>query len=924
MDEGLGYASAAPDGGSAQRRVRSRGDKARGMDRSLFRFILRHSRPQQLVLLALIFLSWPINYLLLDLPKSIINRAIGGEGPPFFMPIFGIEVPFAVDQVSFLFVLCFTFLVMVVLSNGLKYVIGVYKGRLAERLLRRLRYILYAHVLRFPLPHFKRTSQGELISMISAEAEQVGNFTADAFAQPVFLGGQLFVALGFIVVQDPWLGLAAMSFYPIQIYVIPKLQRKVSQLAKRRLREVRHLSDHIGESVGGIVEIHANDGTALEQSRFADRLGTIYGIRFEIFRRKFFIKFLNNFIDKLAPFFFYSIGGYLVIEGSLTIGALVAVVGAHKDMSSPWKELLAWYQQREDARVKYEQIVSQFDPEGMLDPALQDHTIEDVEPLTGTLKLSGVGLVDEDEITRLTAVSFEAGLDQHVAVVGGPGSGKEDLGLLLARLAMPTAGKYEIGGHDATELSEAVTGRRLAYVGPNAFLQSTSVGDNLRYALKQRPRRPADYADDAVTRARSRDMMEARITGNIDFDYLADWVDLEAAGIAAAEELTPVLLHALALVEMRDDIYSMGLRGTVDPVRRADLAENILKARVALRDRLKEAAYAKLVELFDRESYNASATVAENVLFGTPVDDRFNLDRMAENAYVLDVLRRVDTGGGQTLYDRMLETGQEVARTMVEIFADLPPGHEFFEQFAFISSEELPDFQLILSRAEKAGPAALSEEDRTQLLSLPFKLTPARHRLGLVEGEYRSWLLEARRIFADDLPAELADAIEFFDSEKYNAAASIQDNILFGKVADGVAGGAQRIGELLAEMLDALGLRGSVMEAGLEFQVGVGGSRLSAVQRQKLALARCLLRRPDLLIVNDATAVLDSAAQGRLIDRVQEERADRGIVWVVNRAAQAEAFDLVVVMADARAAEVGTFADLNREGGRLALLLQSD
>src|SRR3546814_14792550 len=94
--------------------------------------------------------------------------------------------------------------------------------------------------------------------MITAESEPVGAFFVGAVVDPIFQGGQLLVAIGFIVIQDPLPGLAAAAFYPIQMYVVPKLQRKVSALGKARLREIRHLSDHVGETVNGIVDIHPN------------------------------------------------------------------------------------------------------------------------------------------------------------------------------------------------------------------------------------------------------------------------------------------------------------------------------------------------------------------------------------------------------------------------------------------------------------------------------------------------------------------------------------------------------------------------------------------------------------------------------------------------------------------------------------------
>lgn len=294
------------------------------LDRNMFRFVLRHSSRQQLVLLAMIVASYPVQFLIYDSTKAIINRAIGGDGPPFEVSFFGLlHFQADTDRITFLLILCFVFLVAVIMNNGFKYVINVFKGRLAERLLRRLRYTLFERVLRFPLPHFKRTSAGEFISMITAEAEQVGNFFAGAIADPAFLGGQLVVATVFIFAQDWKMGLVALAVYPIQIYLVPRLQKKVSILGKARLREIRRLSDHVGESVGGIVDVHAQGTARFELSRFADRLGVIYNIRYELFRRKYGIKFLNNFLDKIAPFFFYSIGGWLVIGGDMTRKSVV-------------------------------------------------------------------------------------------------------------------------------------------------------------------------------------------------------------------------------------------------------------------------------------------------------------------------------------------------------------------------------------------------------------------------------------------------------------------------------------------------------------------------------------------------------------------------------------------------------------------------
>ena len=226
---------------------------------------------------------------------------------------------------------------------------------------------------------------------------------------------------------------------------------------------------------------------------------------------------------------------------------------------------------------------------------------------------------------------------------------------------------------------------------------------------------------------------------------------------------------------------------------------------------------------------------------------------------------------------------------MTDLFADLPPGHPFFEQFSFISAEDLPEYQGVLTRINRDGIASLKPEERTMLLSLPFKVSPARHRLGVIDDDLQERILKARKTFAENLPDEHKGAVEFFDSGAFNAAASLQDNILFGKLAYGQARGAERVGEIISQVIDDLGLRAAVMEVGLSFHVGNGGGRLSGAQRQKLGIARAVLKRPDVLILNEATGSLDGAAQTAILAGLKQEFDGRGLIWAVHRPSMASA-----------------------------------
>jgi putative ABC transport system ATP-binding protein len=860
------------------------------MEKTLFGFIWRYSKRDQIILLVLTAISFPFLYLSLDLPKTIINKAIGGKDVP--EEIFGMTV----DQIDYLLILSGAFLALVFVNGGFKFYVNVFRGQLGERMLRRLRYSLLSRVLRFPLPQFKRVSQGEVIQMVNSEVEPLGGFVGDSIALPAFQGGTLLTILVFMFVQDWMLGLAAIALYPIQGYIIPKLQWHVNQLGKARVRNVRVLAEKIGEAVSGIEEVHANDGARRILARFTERLGVIYDIRYEIFRRKFFIKFINNFIAQLTPFFFYSIGGYLVIKGDLTFGALVAILAAYKDLSAPWKELLTYYQRLADSRIKYDQVIEQFDPQGIWPENYQMAEIESDFNLAGDVSAGNLSILDEESQPIIEKLSFDIGKSEHIALTGPSSGGKDLATILIARLLAPDSGQIVVAGKQIGDLPEAATGRHMGYIGPNAFVFNATLRDNILQGAMHRPMSSEEELNE--------DLKNAQLSGNSLDDLGAEWLDYNAIGVDSEERLKERLTELLQVVDLDGDVYSMGLRSTLDDSDDDQLLEQILIARQKFRERLDKSDISDFVESFDKEVFNSNASVAENLLFGTPKGDSFNLENIGTNAYVLEILQKVG------LKDEFIRIGKDVASTMVELFADLPSDHEYFSQYSFISSEDLPEFQTLLARAERLGLENMSTEDSDRFLSLPFKLIPARHRLDLITEDIQKRILEARKLFAEEIGDELRDEIEFFESGYYNRSSSIQDNILFGKIALDKANAIEEVNHLITEIIDQENLRAVIIDTGLDTQAGLAGSRLSQGQRQKLSIARALLRRPDHLILNDATSSLDSGSQTLVMSNLLSEMKGRNVTWALQRASLAEKFDRVLVLSGGQVVEDGSFKGL--------------
>ena len=120
------------------------------MERGIFGFILRHSARDQAILVLLSAAALPFLYFSFDLPKTIINKAIGGEGG-FPKSVLGQQF----DQIPYLFVLCGVFLVLVLINGAFKFFTSTYRYRVGDRLLRRMRYDLIERLLRFPVKEFR-------------------------------------------------------------------------------------------------------------------------------------------------------------------------------------------------------------------------------------------------------------------------------------------------------------------------------------------------------------------------------------------------------------------------------------------------------------------------------------------------------------------------------------------------------------------------------------------------------------------------------------------------------------------------------------------------------------------------------------------------------------------------------------------------
>lgn len=905
---------------------------------NLYRYIWQNSSRDQAWMLIVILASMPTYFLSLDLPKRIVNGPIQGrdfENPDDTSAFLPINLPLPdwitggpvvlfdgidLERVPYLFALSLLFLALVAANGFFKKYINTYKGRMGERLLRRLRFQLMDLVLRYPLSRFRRTKPAEVASLIKDEVEPLGEFIGDAFTLPLFAGGQALTGLTFIFVQNVYLGFVTLFVVAVQAWLVPRMRRALIALGRQRNIQARQLAGRVGEIVESIQHVHVNDTSNRERAEMSNALGRLFFIRFEIYERKFNIKYINNLLIQFLAFLFYAAGGYLAIRGSLDIGQLVAVIAAYKDLPDPIRTLIDYDQKRLQVDAQYTQVIEQFESDEIQDVASQDHNGE-AHPLKKGYEIVNLQIVDETGSKLIEKATATIGLGEQVAVIGAVNSGATQLAEATAGLLKPSSGRIELDNRPIAEMPEYVRGRRLAYLDGSTYFPQSTIYDTLTYVLKNRPVAPTER-DDAAMAAWQLMLAEAKASGNSDLDATADWIDRERIGVSNDEELLEKIRGVLADVDMEAEVRSLGLRGSFDPKLRPQLAGMLLKARHAFREQIEELGLAGIVETFEPDSYNEQATIGENLLFGTATNAEFDPANLPANATVRKVLAEAG------LDERLFALGREVAATTLELFGDLKADNPFFDQLNYMDAEELPAYRAALTRIANPPAEGISEADRQLILKLPFAYVESKNRLGLLDDDLKNQIVEARGKLRKVLETIKPNPVSFYDPDTYNSAANVIDNILLGRVSSTVAEAQERVTTAIRNLLEEMDMADDIFLLGLEFNMGSGGKRLSESQRQKLHLARCLLKRPDFLIVNQALNTLDGRTQRALVETILAKAKGRdgdrfGVIWSPMNPAYARMFERVLVFERGVLVADGKPRELEESSGVFRELVES-
>lgn len=825
-----------------------------------------------MMLVVMTMAYFPTLYLLLELPKVIINQVIGGSSNFEFLNL-SLRPEYA------LVLLTLATLFFYLLNALIKLVINIRKGVIGERLIRRLRYILFEHLLRFPVQRFRTVSQGEFISQINSETETLSGYISESVTLPLFQGGTMITVLAFMFIQSPWLGLAAVALIPIQILVIPRMQRRVNVLNHRRVRRIRKFSEYIGETVSGAQAIRVHGIQRYSLAGYSQQLGMLLDVRLKLYRQKYYIKFITNLVNQLTPILFYMIGGLLVIRGHLSVGALVAAIAGHKDMVAPWKELLKYYQMQQDAKIKYEQLIEQF---LIADSDESDYfaTVparEEIELFP--LKLSNI-VTEEGGKRVLTGFNLEVNRGEHVAIVDPDSSVRLHIAEVILSLRYPAFGSAWLGPNQLKDVPGQVKSRRLAFQPSSPPIFNISVHDNILLSIKQIPENQMSGSE----------YTEAQLAGNSSELFDGEWVDYASYQFGSEDELNDWYIRAMEATDADLSVIRNGLFQYLKEDHVSEQAKKIVKARPLIYDALLENNIS--TQTIDEVEWCYGLSIAENLAFGKLTDDD-------DDATPGDVLYSKQVG--QILsyngFDQIVEEiGRQIATMIVRGLSSSLSREQTMDSFK-IGSEILAENIVIRARnVLKKSSSQLAAQDRHFLLLLFLNLVLDDHPDIQLPGSVVSRIIFIRDEIDNVLDETQRARLQRFVYSQFHPGLTVLENLLYGFTQHDIESETlDRLLEVVNRVIKDADLTRDIMLLTLKgASAGISGSLLSASSRQNLPLARVLIKKPELIVINDGLNAYEEAEQFRIKENIRRLLPETSIVWLTSKLDDYSPFDRVI------------------------------
>ena len=346
-----------------------------------------------------------------------------------------------------------------------------------------LRGRVFGHLLNLSPRFYAERRTGELMSRLDGDVAEVQRFVTDGILSVVTAVLTLGLSLAFMVMISPMLTVVALIVLPVEAAYLIWMRPRLTASSQTLREKAGDLSAYLVERLNVVKLIQA----AVSQ----DRESQLFRHHQDDYRDSLVVQQMTAFAAGAGPQLLTSaataavfvMGGLAVIEGALTLGALIAFASYLARAVGPLQTFLGLYAASARAEVSLNRVLALLDaPVDVASPAQAKPFSETGQ---GQITFDHVSFGHDGRTPILNNVHVTFPARTKIGIVGASGSGKSSLVDLLARFQDPQEGRILLDGVDLRDLDLSALRRRIAIVAQDTILLDASLADNVRYGAPQ-------------------------------------------------------------------------------------------------------------------------------------------------------------------------------------------------------------------------------------------------------------------------------------------------------------------------------------------------------------------------------------------------------------------------------------------------------
>jgi len=347
-----------------------------------------------------------------------------------------------------------------------------------QRVVIDIREALFEKFQRMPLAYFDRHQTGEIMSYVTNDVQALQNALVDKLIEFVTEASILIGSIVLMFYLDWKLTLITLITVPLvgqAMKIFGRKLKKSGTVIQERLADINSL---LQESIAAVRVVKSFVRERYEIERFRRQNELNFQAEMKNVQLTSLLTPTVEFLAAITVTFILWIGGYEVVQGDLTAGALVAFLTYAVNLANPVKRISRIYGTVQRAMAAIDRVFGVLDMEETIRDRKNAVPLPEIE---GRVAVKDVSFSYKEGAPALSHVSLEASPGQLVAFVGPSGAGKSTIANLIPRFYEVNEGVIEIDGHDVRDVTLDSLREQIGIVPQETMLFSSSVRENIRY-----------------------------------------------------------------------------------------------------------------------------------------------------------------------------------------------------------------------------------------------------------------------------------------------------------------------------------------------------------------------------------------------------------------------------------------------------------